>query len=109
MEKCTCYAVATDPKRLEMWKRIFPPDGRVPITCPLPVGRAELAGQEADFYLVDLERVTYPQRLTMISELSRKFQVSMDEIRRDIEQRGVPVKAGEVMVAWCPLHSRCVM
>jgi hypothetical protein len=78
---CTCYAVSTDPQRQSMWQRIFPPEGHVPLISPLPVGTANLAA---------------------------KFKLTEHEIRADIDEMGVPVKASEVMVSWCPLHVRCV-
>ena len=99
MNNCECYAIATDPDRQEMWKRIFPPDGKVPITCPLPVGKGNLAGQEAEFYLVDFGRVSPSAKEDLIYEMAKKFDLAPVKIRRDIAKRGCPVKADSVMVA----------
>ena len=96
---CQCYAKAIDPERQKMWQRIFPPDGKVPITCPLPVGRGNLAGQEATFYLIDLDRVNEDERKRLISEIAEKFDLSPLLVAQDIKRQGVPVKAESVMVA----------
>jgi len=109
MQKCECYAQATDPARLEMWKRIFPPDGRVPITCPVPVGRANLAGQEAPFYLIDFDRVSPEEKSRLIKEMAVKFNLQEEEVAKEMDRHGTPVKADSVTVAWCHLHSRAVM
>jgi hypothetical protein len=109
MTECTCYATAVDPDRKKMWEKIFPPDGKIPITCPVPVGHGDLAGQEADFYMVDFARVSPGAKEDMIFNLAEKFDLAPAEIRKDINERGCPVKADGVMVAWCPLHSRAVM
>ena len=105
MKDCQCYAKAVDPQRQEMWKRIFPPDGKVPITCPIPVGRANLAGQEAEFYLIDLDRVGDDERKRLIAEIAERFNLSPLEVAQDIINRGAPVKAESVFVSWCKKHS----
>lgn len=109
MKDCQCYAKAVDSERQEMWKRIFPPDGKVPITCPIPIGRANLAGQEAEFYLVDFDRVSHAEKEALIYEVAEKFNLAPIEIRRDIETQGCPVKADSVFVAWCKTHSLAIL
>jgi len=109
MKDCQCFARAVDPERQEMWKRIFPPDGNVPITCPIPVGRANLAGQEVEFYLIDFDRVTHAEKEALIYEMAEKFNLAPAEIRRDIENQGAPIKAESVIVSWCKKHSLAAM
>ncbi len=109
MIDCQCYAKAVDPIRQEMWKRIFPPDGKVPITCPIPVGVANLAGQEAEFYLVDFDRVNEDERKRLIAEMAEKFGLSPLIVAQDIKNQGAPVKADSVLVAWCKKHSLAVL
>jgi len=109
MKDCQCFARAVDPERQEMWKRIFPPDGNVPITCPIPVGRANLAGQEVEFYLIDFDRVTHAEKEALIYEMAEKFNLAPVEIRRDIENQGAPIKAESVIVSWCKKHSLAAM
>jgi len=105
MKDCKCHARAIETERQEMWKRIFPPDGNVPITCPIPVGRGNLAGQEADFYLLDFDRVSHTEKEALIFEMAEKFNLAPIEIRREIEAQGAPVKADRVFVSWCKNHS----
>ena len=109
MKECKCYAVATDPERLAMWKRIFPPDGHVPITCPIPVGVANLAGQRGEFYLVDLDRVSTGALEDLVYEMANKFDLAPTEVRKDIRESGIPVKADAVMISWCQIHSMAAM
>jgi hypothetical protein len=109
LPNCECYAKATDSERQELWKRIFPPDGKVPITCPLPLGHANLAGQRSPFFLIDFDRVTPDQRARLIDEMSKKFNLPRDEVESDIQKQGAPVKATDVLVSWCRIHSLAVM
>lgn len=108
MKDCQCYAEAIDPERQDMWKRVFPPDGKVPISPPLPY-RGNLSGQDSLFYLVDLDRVTPLQRETLIQEMSTRFNLLPDDVVRDIDEQGVPVKADGVIATWCRQHSRAAM
>ena len=108
-EDCQCYAKAIDPERQKMWQRIFPPDGKVPITCPIPVGRGNLAGQEADYYLLDFDRVNEDEQKRLISEIAEKFELSPLIIAQDIKEKGCAIKAESVLVAWCQKHSRAIM
>lgn len=108
MEDCQCYATAIEPERQERWKRIFR-DGKIPITCPIPVSHGNLAGQEADFYLIDFDRVSFAEKEALIFEMAEKFDLAPVEIRRDIEKQGAPVKAESVCVAWCKKHSLAIM
>jgi len=108
MKDCQCYAKAVDPERQKLWDKIFY-DGKVPITCPLPVGVGNLAGQEAEFYLIDFDRVSYAEKELLISEMAEKFDLAPVEVKKDIEDRGCPVKAESVIVSWCKLHSRAAM
>jgi hypothetical protein len=109
VKDCQCYAKAIDPQRQEMWKRIFPPDGKVPITCPIPVGRANLAGQEAEYYLVDFDRVSEDEKFRLITEISEKFNLSPLSVAQDIKSQGAPIKADGVLVTWCKIHSLAAM
>ncbi len=109
MKDCQCYAKAVETERQEMWKRIFPPEGKVPITCPLPMGKAKLAGEEAEFYLVDFDRVSEDERARLIAEISEKFNLSPLSIAQDIKAQGCPVKVNSVLVSWCKMHSLAVL
>ena len=109
MKDCQCYAKAIEPERQKMWQRIFPPDGKVPINCPIPVGRGNLAGQEAEFYLVDFDRVNEDEKKRFIAEMAEKFNLSPLIVAQDIKAQGAPVKADSVFVSWCKKHSLAVM
>jgi len=109
MGQCKCYAIAVDQERLAMWKRIFPPDGHVPITCPIPIGKGNLAGDITEFYLVDLDRVSPAALEDLIHEMAEKFNLSPREVRKDIQEKGVPIKADGVMTSWCQIHALAAM
>lgn len=108
MKDCQCYAKAFDSERQKLWNKIFY-NGKVPITCPVPVGFGNLAGQGAEFYLIDFDRVSFAEKEALIFEMAERFNLAPAEVRRDIETQGAPVKAEGVLVAWCPMHSRAVM
>ena len=108
MKDCQCYAKAVDPERQKLWELIFY-EGKVPITCPVPVGIGSLAGQESEFYLVDFDRVSHAEKELLIMEMARKFNLAPIEVRQYIEDKGCPVKADSLIVSWCKLHSSAVM
>jgi len=115
MTDCDCYATATDSSRADMWKRIFPPDGKVPIVSPLPKGMGSFPDGEgwkgrvkAEFYLVDFDRVTPEQKQRLIQEISRKFNQPESEVIKDIERQGAPIKGTDVMVSWCHRHMMAI-
>jgi len=102
--KCECYAVATDPERKRMWEKIFY-GGKVPVTSRVPVGIGILARHEAEYYLVDFSRVSSVEKETLIYELAEKFYLSPGEIRLDIEEKGCPIKASNLIIVWCKHHT----
>jgi hypothetical protein len=110
-EKCVCYAVmnSKDPGRADLWKRIFPQNGHLPIRSPIPAGTGRFPDSESHFYYMDMSRVTPEQKQMIIQELARKFHLTEDEVASDIERVGIPIKADDVMVSWCPLHVRSVL
>jgi len=107
--KCSCYAICTDPKRQEMWNRVFPPEGHVPIKPPFITGTARVKDEEFEFYKVDLDRVTPEQRENILIEMTFKFGLPGVEVRKDLTEKGLIVKADDVITTWCPLHVRAVM
>jgi hypothetical protein len=108
MKDCQCYAKCVDPERQKLWDKVFC-NGRAPITCPIPVGRANLAGQEAEFYLIDFDRVSHAEKELLISAMAEKFNLAPVEVRQDIEKQGAPIKADSVIVSWCRKHSIAAM
>jgi hypothetical protein len=111
LNKCTCYAVmsSSDPAREALWKRVFPPDGRLPIRSPVAAGMGNFPGGQSPFYLMDMSRVTPEQKQLIIEELARKFHIPEKAVASDIERDGIPVKADDVIVAWCPRHMRAAL
>lgn len=108
MKDCQCFAKAIDPERQKMWERIFR-EGKVPITCPIPVGRGNLAGLSADFYLVDFDRVSYAEKEALIFAMANKFNFAPKEIRKDIETQGAPIKADSLTISICQMHGLAMM
>lgn len=98
-QKCQCIA-QTDgapTERQEMWKRIFPPDGKVPVIGKVYPG-------ENPYCLIDLDRVTLEQRNAIVREMAAKWKSPESEVAKDIAAIGAPVSIKEVTVEFCSLH-----
>ncbi len=107
MKSCKCFAMATDIKRQEEWKRIFR-EGRIPIVSPIPkVGL--LAGQESPYYQIDFDRVSFAEKEALIFAMAEKFDLAPMEIRRDIEKHGAPIKGDGVTLSICQIHGLAMM
>jgi hypothetical protein len=104
MNKCECYAIATNQERLSIWKRVFPPDGKLPVHGPALRGQGEFPDGRSPFYMLDMTRVTPEQKQAIIKEMAQKFHLRESEVAADIERQGVPVKASDVVVTRCQLH-----
>lgn len=112
MSGCECYARSVCPMRAQMWERIFPPDGKVPIKSPLPSGMGIFPDGDEwqnkvkdEFYLVDLDRVSPEQKERLVQEMCSKFNLPREEVIADIDEKGVPIKGVDIMVHWCRIHT----
>lgn len=51
------------------------------------------------YYELDLEALTPEQRDKLIKHLARTFDVPVEEVKRDIDEMGVPILADEVILS----------
>lgn len=102
---CECYAT-TEGERAAMWKRIRPPDGRIPIQGPIATP-ALLLGEQELVYFVDVARLTPEEFERLAQEVAAMFHEDADEVRREILEHGMPVKPG-ILVHVCPMHVRAI-
>lgn len=92
-------AKATNPERAAKWRKVFGGD-EVPITCPIPIFKADFprVGEKA-YYLLDLRAITADQKERLIASIALDFGRSLSEVRRDIDTVGVPIIADEVIAS----------
>lgn len=109
LDKCACYAVCIDPERKAVFERIFP-GGRVPIKSPVPVCKDRFAdGGIYYYYSVDMNRVSAELRLKAVEEIVAKFKLSPDGVSHEVDVKGIPLRADDLIVTWCPSHIRAAM
>jgi hypothetical protein len=92
-------AKAMNPERAAKWREVFGTD-EVPITCPIPlsVGSFPQVG-EKPYYLMDLRAITPEQKERLIASIAFDFDLSIEEVRRDIDMVGVPILADDVIAS----------
>ena len=89
-------AVIHDEPRRSLWSVVFP-GARVPIKSML-TQKVNVPGHlNADAYMLDLDVITDDQREGLITVISARFQIPIDEVRSELRQ-GVPILAEGVMV-----------
>lgn len=104
-QQCQCVAQAdgSDPERLQLWKQIFPPDGKVPIIGDR-MSDFSTDGHEDRCYLVDFDRVSPEQKASFIQGLSIKCKIPEAQIAADIAAVGAPIQAKGIIIELCPMH-----
>jgi len=90
-------ATIHDEPRRALWSKVFP-DAMVPITSMFTI-KVHVPGHlNADVYMLDLDAITDLQREHLIMVISTKFDIAVDDVRKDID-KGVPILAEGVTVA----------
>jgi hypothetical protein len=83
----------------ETWHRIFGED-RVPLQSSRPV-RAQLGSEtDVEAYMLNLNAMTLRQRANLLSSLAQKFKCPISEIEAELQQRGFPIRAVDVVVSY---------
>jgi len=80
----------------------------MPLKHPM-AKRSKVGGIEALFYEGDAKRLTQKQKDVMASLLSKKFNIPKGEILTNLANGVFPIKADNVTVAICDLHSRMMI
>jgi len=89
-------ATIHDESRRALWSEVFP-GGVVPIKSILTL-KVNVPGHlNVDAYMLDLDAITDEQREGLISVISRRFNISYADVKKDID-RGVPILAEGVIV-----------
>lgn len=90
--------VSSSP-RYAAWKEIFGCDA-VPLKTPGST-RADLGEEKnVEIYQLDFRAVTPEQKARLISWLSSKFVDPREEIEREIDREGFPIRAADVTVSF---------
>ena len=98
-------------ERKKLFAEVFK-DGKVPIRCPIPQGRMKhkKLDKPTAFFEMAIERLTKDQKERLIKQMARIFELSEDEVKKELPNHGCPVRSdSEVVVHWCNLHFRCIL
>jgi len=90
-------ATIYDEPRRELWIKVFP-YAMVPIKSVDTVKVNVPGHPDADAYMLDLDAITDLQREHLIMVISMKFDIAVEDVRKDID-KGVPILAEGVTVA----------
>jgi len=108
LNKCECYAkISKNDPRYEIWVKIDP-EAKMPLKHPM-AQRSKAGGHKGLFYEGDARRLTETQKETMSELLSKKFNISKEEILNNLDNGVFPIRADNVTVAICSLHSRMMI
>lgn len=89
-------ATIIDDERLKLWEPVFP-GGVVPIVDPI-ARKVDVPGhQNVNAYFLDLDALNVEQREGVIGIISKRFNISADEVRVELHL-GVPILAEGVKV-----------
>ena len=106
---CTCYLVVTDQERVEEYSLVFGPEGHIPIESPVPRPTALRDKGMKDAYFVALGRLA-PDQLRLLKErISIQFQFPYNAVDEQLSKRGLPIRAENTVVTWCPVHSKAAV
>ncbi len=99
MAGLTCKILPQSPRR-DTWIQVFGTD-ELPIVSPLPVLGTGPDGAEAEFYKIDVARLTDAQRRSMVRFLAARWKIPVDQVVQTMKdpQHGVPILAIDVSVA----------
>lgn len=91
-EEWQTTATIHDPVRAGIWSKFFP-GARMPVLSIVPV-IADLPGMPGSHvYMLDLGAITDEQRDQLVAAVADLFDMTPEEVRKDITERGVPILA----------------
>lgn len=97
-DQTTATIIETSPRAAD-WQAIF---GR---TCDIPLkgSRPSVANRPglgyAYVYKLDLLAITADERQCLIEHIVTRFSLLRDQVERDLDERGVPILAEDVLVS----------
>lgn len=108
LNKCKCYGIISEKDaRHEIWIQVDP-QAKIPLKHPM-LKQFEAGGHKGLFYEGDPARLTEKQKDIMANLLSKKFNISKEEILKDLAKGILPIRADNITVAICELHSRMMI
>lgn len=98
MGKDFTATISGNSERAETWRQIMGTE-TINIKSPIP-SYANLPGKpNAMIYELDLGLLTDEQRAKLVSHISDKFNISITDVSRDLDEIGCPVLAEDVTIA----------
>ena len=89
--------IREDSPRHAEWLAVFG-TAEVPIINILLPNKANVLGEIRDVYMLDLKKLTPEQIGRLKGHIARKFEISMEEIERELPKIGVPILAEDLIV-----------
>lgn len=93
------HAYINNPERKTFWIEVFGSD-RVPIESP--IGEiAEIPGFKypQKVLKLDMKRVTEQQKQKLVAAIAKKFNITEEEVKKDLEEKGMPILDKDVTVS----------
>lgn len=87
-----------DSPRYEQWHKVLGSTA-VPLKA-LASHAADLGGQETQVYDLDLSKLDAGQRQRLVDFIQERFHCNREEIERDLDDEGFPVRDEDVSVAF---------
>jgi hypothetical protein len=84
--------------RYQDWLQILGNDA-VPLDSPCQI-TATLGCEREEVYMLAIHQLTANQRLHLICWVASKFNANPEEIRKEIEQQGFPIRTSDVIVTF---------
>jgi len=89
--------ISKQSPRYQEWLDVFG-TSEVPIINIAIPEKANVLGEIRDVYMLDLARITPTQLWRLKRHISRKFNVPLEEVARDLPEIGVPILAEDVII-----------
>jgi hypothetical protein len=103
---CGCEATITkDDPRAEIWMYVF---GKLsfPLKHPIPKNMGPIVGTGLEG---DAKALTEEQKERLIEAMTKKFGIKREDVTKVLDIGIVPIRAENVIVSWCALHSRALI
>lgn len=106
--ECSCTAqIVGNDSRQDLWKRILLKDDLiVPLKGPIKYSNEKMP---SDFYLGDPGKFDEETKKRLIDEMSKKFEIPESIIKKDIEEKGIPILDKDIIVSYCEPHVRNIV
>lgn len=97
--KNTMGRINPDCERATWWQEVYG-SFEVPLLSPLPIRLIGPNGEAQSFYKVDLSKLPPQQHDKAAQFVANKFGLPIDEVRKDMNEYGIPILAEDVTVSF---------